>query len=127
MKQALEKVYTVFEAHDIMVMIPDNDADIKTTPVFFNASATIINSMMDKGIERKKNAFIIGSCVAVAEGLGSVAARGAARTTARVAIRSVAVGASIVFAVWDGLNIVSTWTTDSKTVKQIENVLEELE
>ncbi len=142
MKQALENVYTVFEKHGIVVSIPVNDDDIKSSQLFFYASSKILDVMLKSRttltvVSRGAEAGVTALHAAALDAIGGagtaafIEARMAARTTARatskIAFRAVAVGANVVFAAWDGFNIYSTWKTDSATVKQIENILKELE
>ncbi len=61
------------------------------------------------------------------EAVGSAGSKAVVSTTARTAAKVLAVGGSLIFAAWDGYNIYSTWTTDSETVKKIEEILEDLE
>ncbi len=62
MKRALEDVFVIFQKNDIEISIPVKDADIKTSRVFFNASATLINSMVEDNGRTVSKVVVLRAC-----------------------------------------------------------------
>ncbi len=143
----------VFRKFNIEISVPDNTAGLKCAEVFFEAVAAVLNCMTDSSGKNTARVLVhetvamtsrtavrvseTGAIEIVAqstnrfastfEAVGSAGSKAVASTTARTAAKVLAVGGSLIFAAWDGYNIYSTWTTDSETVKKIEEILEDLE